>query len=158
MKLYCLVPKYQNGPYNYENTGHTQACIKAIADRVSAALEIEIDKSLVGCWTKDEISQIGVKADWEWGDLRVLKVQDSDHLQSLLLDAGDPFSGKWINIKSIATCRNVNYNHDGHAFLNLRLEDDFSTEETEYYFIDECSEYLTTTDWMDGADFSTSFD
>lgn len=87
----------------------------------------------------------------DFGYAQAVAIGDRDTLREMLRQSGDPFSGQWMLVRSLVTCRAVFYGYDGQAFLCLPASAaPVISPDPERIMVEECSHLLTETDWMDG--------
>lgn len=151
MRFFVVSPKFleTEGPYSYEDTDHTHQCIEKIANFIVDVLQPEIDETLFGYWHRNEVGPQFVD-EFGWGEVLALKVKDRSHLKSLLMESGNPFGDMCLAIRSVGTCRSVNYGHDGQAFLVARTDDEMTNLDDVLFRVEEELNYLTPTDYADG--------
>lgn len=112
---------------------------------------LSADPALFGMRHANEGSASPVSLSTRYGYAEAVRISDPDTLRTILLECGDPFSGKWMLIRSLVTCRAVFYGYDGQAFVCLPTgtEPIVSPDDT-LISVEECSHLLSDTDWMDG--------
>lgn len=81
----------------------------------------------------------------------VVALPDRDGVLAAIAKLLDPNDLSGGSIRSIINCRSVTFGHDGQAFLCLRQEDSAPFErDTRLVIVEERSEWLVDTDWLDG--------
>ena len=98
-----------------------------------------------------ETSEPPVPTEKRYGREDVVQIADRETLRSVLLDCGDPNSGRWMLIRSLVTCRAVLYGYDGQASVCLPTAAlPIVSPDGSLITVEECSHLLARTDWMDG--------
>ena len=149
MRLYLVAPAIADND-DREATDHRfRACNELIADLILS--HISVDPAIFAMRHLDELSEAHVQPDTRYGDAEAVHISDTDTLRSLLVQCGDPSSGKWMLIRSLVTCRAVFYGYDGQAFVCLPTGSPaVSSPDESLIKVEECSHLLAETDWMDG--------
>lgn len=149
MKLYLVAPKLADNSDKAAEDARLHACVQSIAELILRHLSA--DPALFGVWHVNEGSDAPVESDTRYAYAEVVSISDPEMLREILLACGDPNSGKWMLIRSLVTCRAVFYGYDGQAFVCLPTESApmVSPDDT-LITVDECSQMLSETDWMDG--------
>jgi hypothetical protein len=92
-----------------------------------------------------------VQPDTRYGDIEVVRISDRETLRRILVECGDPNSGKWMLVRSLVTCRSVFYGQDGQAFVCMPTDwPPILSPDESMIRVEECSHLLIETDWMDG--------
>lgn len=149
MKLYLVAPKVADNSDEAAEAARLRICIGQIADLILR--HISPDPALFGIRHVNENSEAPVSPDTRYGYAEALRISDPEMLREILVACADPYSGKWMLIRSLVTCRAVFFGYDGQAFVCLPAEADpiLSPDDT-LITVEECSHLLTETDWIDG--------
>lgn len=149
MKLYLVRP---NVPANSDReavAARLRTCFQPIADLI--ADRIEADPALYGIWHEDDVTKPTMKSDRSFGAVHVTLLTSPEILRDVLAKCGNPFNEEFMLIRSLVTCRSVRYGYDGQAFVCLTMEDDpLVSPDKNLIVVEECSNLLAETDWMDG--------
>jgi len=148
MKLYLVRPNLPANTDRDASDARLRECVQPIADLIASS--IEIDPCLYGLWDVDMIDHAPFEPESSFGTFRATGLK-AENLRAVLSQVGDPFGGYGLLIRSMATCRSVRYGFDGEAFVCLRTEDPpIISPDTNLIVVEECSQLLCETDWMDG--------
>lgn len=149
MKLFLVAPKLAHNSDEAAVDARLRLCIEPIADLI--AHHVGDDPALFGLRHGTEGSRSPIPIDMRFGYAEAVRIADRDTLREVLIACGDPNNGKWMLIRSLVTCRAVLYGYDGQAFVCLPTEADpiVSPDET-LIAVEECSQMLANTDYMDG--------
>ena len=117
MQLYLVAPAIADND-DRRATGHRfRACSERIADLILS--HVSADPALFAMRHVGEGTEAPVPPDTRYGDTEAVRISDTDTLRRILVDCGDPNSGKWMLVRSLVTCRAVFYGWDGQAFVCL---------------------------------------
>lgn len=149
MKLFLIAPIIAANTDEAARDARFRECSGRIADLIVS--HVSEDPALFGMRHVGEVSEAPVGSDARYGDVETVRIADRETLQTILRESGDPSSGKWMLIRSLVTCRTVRYGYDGQAFVCLPSQADpiVSPDDT-LIAIEECSQFLAETDWLDG--------
>lgn len=111
---------------------------------------IEDDPALFAVWHKGELARPSLTPEASYGDTHAVRISGRAALRAALIEAGDPFNGHWMLIRSLITCRAVLYGADGQAFVCLSSNDAPIVTSDPAIVVEDCSQMLATTDYMDG--------
>lgn len=152
MKLYLVRPNVPANSDREATNARLRSCIQPIADLIAS--RVEADPGLYGIWHEDDVTKPAMKPDASFGSARVALLSGpSNTLRAALTESGNPFGGSSMLVRSLVTCRSVNYGYDGQAFVCLTTSDDpLISPDNNLILVEECSHLLATTDWMDGLD------
>lgn len=149
MRLYLVQPANRPDASQTERAAHQATCVEPIADLILQHLLA--DPAMFAMRHHKEVSSAPIATTDRYGYAEVVRLHDRASLRSALVASGDPFSGQWMLIRSLVTCRAVFYGYDGQAFVCLPHEaGTIISPDTDLIDVDECSEDLITTDWLDG--------
>lgn len=149
MKLYLVAPILPANSDKDAVDARLRACIEPIADLVLK--HVSDDPALFGMRHEGESAKPPVEPDAGYGYAQVVRIADGEALRIILLESGDPFSGKWMLIRSLVTCRSVFYGYDRQAFVCLPTDaSPIVSPDDGLIVVEECSHLLTETDWLDG--------
>ena len=149
MKLYCVSPNLSANDDKVAGDVKLKKCIEPIADLISSHLSS--DPALFAMSHKGEIGEPSLTPDISYDYAQVVRIENESELKKVLIESGDPLSGKWMLIRSLVTCRSVFYGYDGQAFVCLPSDSEpLVSPDTDLIFVDECSSMLSETDYMDG--------
>lgn len=149
MKLYLIAPMLAANLDEVAAKVRLGDCGQRIADLIAAHLSA--DPALFAMRWDDETTTPPMQPNMRYGNAEVVAIRDDAMLRGVLRGNGDPYSGQWMLVRSLMTCRAVAYGHDGQAFVCLPSEADpiVSPDET-LITVEDCSHLLIETDWMDG--------
>lgn len=149
MRLYLVAPVVADNDDRTATDNRFRASSERIADLILP--HVSADPALFAMKYVEEGTGAPVQPDLRYGDTEAVRISDKDALRRLLVDCGDPRSGKWMLIRSLVTCRAVFYGHDGQAFLCLPTGSPaISSPDESVIKVEECSHLLSETDWLDG--------
>ena len=149
MKLYQIAPVLLPNSDPFATDARLRACIVPIADTILAC--VSADPALFAMRHKSEASPTPVQPDTAYGNAEVVRVANAEMLRKILLECGDPFGGGWMLLRSLITCRSVVHGCDGNAFVCLLTDDPpMASPDEALIAVEECSNLLTETDWLDG--------
>ena len=149
VKLYLIAPVVHANVDTAAVNAHLRACVGPIAKLIRT--HIAADPALFAMQHIGEASRPTVETNLTFGNARALRIADDDMLLRILTGSGDPFSGEWMLVRSLVTCRAVFYGYDGQAFVCLPTDaPPIESSDRDLFTVEECSQYLTETDWLDG--------
>ena len=144
MKLYFLWPSFDAA-----SRDELQPYLDEVATLVAAAMQPTGQEELVGVWDNGEIGMVSEPFEAEHAGKRVRHIKAREQLRSELRRIAAPYSGYFMLVRCLTTCRAVLFGHDGQAFLCLRHEDE-APRATHHVRVDEQSRMLIETDYLDG--------
>ena len=149
MKLFLVSPVMAANTDEEAHDVRFRECSERIADLIASHLQH--DPALFGMREEGEVSEAPVQPDGRYGTIDTVRVEDAETLRTILRESGNPSGGKWMLVRSLVTCRAVSYGSDGQAFVCLPSEAApiVSPDDT-LINVEECSQLLVETDWMDG--------
>lgn len=151
MKLYLIEPVTAAYSNVDDAEARHQPCHELIAELIIK--HIGDDPGLFGLRHINEVSEAPVQTDTRFGDVEASKIRDSDMLRTILLANGNPYNGKFMLVRSLVSCRAVSYGADGQAWVCLPTDaDPIVTPDESLVLVEERSDLLIKTDWMDGLD------
>lgn len=149
MQLYLVAPAIAHNDDRRARDHRFRECSERIADLILP--HVSADPALFAMRHVGEGTEAPVQPDTRYGDAEAVRISDPDTLRSILVDCGDPNSGKWMLVRSLVTCRAVFYGHDGQAFVCVPTgAPAISSPNETLITVEECSHLLTETDWLDG--------
>lgn len=149
MKLYRVSPNLSANDDKVADDAKLKKCIEPIAELIVAHLSS--DPALFAMSHKGEISKPSLEPDSSYEYAQVVRIENENDLKQVLIDSGDPYSGKWMLVRSLVTCRSAFYGYDGQAFVCLPSDSDpILSPNDDLILVDECSALLSETDYMDG--------
>lgn len=149
MKLYLIKPVTLPAMSKAAIEVRLKECVEPIAELILPYLLA--DPAIFGMMQDGEVSDAPVPMTERYGYAKLARLADEAVLREALLACGDPFSGKWMLIRSLVTCRSVFYGYDGQAFVCLQHEDEaIVSPNRELIEVTEQTQMLIETDWMDG--------
>ncbi len=147
MQLYLVAPAIAHN--DDRRARDHRECSERIADLILP--HVSADPALFAMRHVGEGTEAPVQPETRYGDAEAVRISDTDTLRNILVDCGDPSSGKWMLVRSLVTCRAVFYGHDGQAFVCLPTgAPAISSPNETLITVEECSHLLTETDWLDG--------
>jgi hypothetical protein len=124
-------------------------CSALIADLILS--HISEDPALFGMRHVGEGTASPIEPDARFGDVETVRIADRQTLRKVLQECGDPYSGKWMLIRSLVSCRAVFFGSDGQAFVCLPANaPSIISPDSSRITVDECSHLLAQTDYLDG--------
>ncbi|HEX4303386.1 MAG TPA: hypothetical protein VHZ78_11370 [Rhizomicrobium sp.] len=155
MKLYYIGPNVNPAAMAEEVVdARMRAAIAPIADLILDYFRADSFAAIVGLTGLNPPYPAAAPGESIFGRYRVTHFQTEAELRTALIGMGDPFSGlgRYFMVRSLISCRAVTYGYDGQAFLCLRTEDAPPVApDPELIWVNEWTELLTTTDYLDGA-------
>jgi len=149
MKLYLVSPAIPVDADPALVNDRLAACIEPIADLILSHLAP--DPALFGMRGVDDVTDSPLGAGDRYAGAEVARIPDDASLRRVLLACGDPNSGQWMLIRSVATCRTVRYGFDGQAYVCLpESADPIVSPDEDLIDVVECSHLLVETDLLDG--------
>lgn len=149
MKLYCVRPNLSANDDKVADDAKLKKCVEPIAELIAAHLSS--DPALFAMSHKGEISKPSLKPDISYDYAQVVRIENDNDLKRILMESGDPYSGKWMLVRSLVTCRSAFYGYDGQAFVCVPSDSDpILSPDDDLISVDECSALLSETDYMDG--------
>ena len=149
MKLYLVAPTLAANTDEEAADARLRACFDRIADLLVDHLSS--DPALFGIRHQNEAAEPPVQPDVRYGYVDAVRIADRSTLRHVLATSGNPFSGGWMLVRSLVTCRAVFYGHDGQAFVCLPSDaPPIVSPDDALITVEECSHLLAETDWMDG--------
>jgi hypothetical protein len=149
MRLFGIFPNSKAISAAEDVPNLDRVAIEAIADLIVS--HISSDPALFAMQHIDEVSEASIALDQSYGHARVAYIADTKILRKILLEAGDPNSGKSVLIRSLITCRSVMYGHDGQAFVCLPSSAPaIFSPDADVISVEDLSQMILETDYMDG--------
>jgi hypothetical protein len=149
MKLFGIFPKLSGSNIGTNAPDLDQAKIEAVADLIVA--HMSSDPALFAMEHVGEFSGSPIELDQTYGHARASHIADPKILREMLLDFGNPNSGKWLLIRSLVTCRSVRYGWDGQAFVCVPTSAPaISFPDADFITVQDLSHLILETDYMDG--------
>jgi hypothetical protein len=149
MKLYLIVPNLMEQTSREALVLRHRACADAIVDLILS--HISSDPALFGVRSKREVCESPIPTDLSFGEADAVHLPDMQVLRKVMADCADPYSGKFMEIRSLSTCRSVSFGYDGQAFVCLpTASETIISPNPALVIVKECSHYLSETDWIDG--------
>ena len=148
MKLFLVSPVIAANTDEVAHDARFRECSERIADLIAS--QLQHDPALFGMREEGEVSA-PVQPDGRYGAIETVRVEDAETLRTILRESGNPNGGKSMLVRSLVTCRAVSYGSDGQAFVCLpsKAAPIVSPDDT-LINVEECSQLLAETDWMDG--------
>jgi hypothetical protein len=147
MKLFLVDHRFPLDT-DYANDTNFRECCDLIVDLILS--HISDDPALFGLRHVDEVSDAPVPANLRYGDVDAVRISDTATLRAILRETCDPSSGKFMLVRSLATCRAVLFGHDGQAFVCLPTDAPDMDSPDERITVENRSDMLTKSDYMDG--------
>ncbi len=137
-----------------------RAAIVPIADLILGYFRADSFAALVGLTGLNPPYPPVAPGQRAFGRYRITHFQTETDVRAALVGMGNPFGGPahWPHymVRSMISCRSVFYGYDGQAFLCLRTEDAPQiSPDPELIWVEERTELLTTSDYLDGAAAAT---
>ena len=149
MKLFCVSPILSANDDKVAGDAKLRKCIEPIADLIVSHLSS--DPALFAMRHRGEISEPSLKPNISYDYAQVVRIKSESTLKKVLMESGDPHSGKWMLVRSLVTCRSAFYGYDGQAFVCLPSDSEpLVSPDPHVIFVSECSSMLSETDYMDG--------
>ena len=149
MRLYLISPVIPTGAGRETVNERLRACIDPIAELISAHLAG--DPALFAVSRVNESSKCSLPPTKNYDYANVAEIPDTPTLLKVLKDSLDPFSGRWSEIRSLVTCRTVNFSHDGDAYMLLPTDDSVvASPDPTLISVKDDSPLLLKSDLLDG--------
>lgn len=149
MKLFGIFPNLSASNVETDAANLDQAKIEAVADLIVA--HMSSDPALFAMEHIQEFSGSPIDLDQTYGYVRASHITDTKMLHKILLDFGNPNSGKWLLIRSLVTCRSVRYGWDGQAFVCVPTSAPaISFPDADFITVQDLSHLILESDYMDG--------
>ncbi|WP_162237441.1 hypothetical protein [Sphingobium sp. Leaf26] len=149
MKLFGIFPNLSGSNVEADAPNSDQAKIEAVADLIVA--HMSSDPALFAMEHAGEFSGSPIELDQTYGHVRASHITDPKALREMLLDFGNPNSGKWLLVRSLVTCRSIMYGWDGQAFVCLpNSAPAISSPDADFITVQDLSNLILETDYMDG--------
>jgi hypothetical protein len=149
MKLYLVAPVVPANADEEALKARHLICAETIAALILPHLTE--DPAIFGMWHEGESAKPTFLPDASYGPACVVNLSTPDSIRDALTEVGDPYSGHWMLIRSLLTCRTVAYGPDGQAFVCLpESEPPITSPDANLVVVEECSHLLSRTDWVDG--------
>jgi hypothetical protein len=149
MNLYFVEPNLLGTSDPASVDARLRACIAPIADLILSHLAE--DPALFAMRHKGEASEPCLAPETCYGYAEVARIPDQETLRRILMECGDPFSGRWTLIRSLVTCRAVFYGYDGKAWVCLPSEaNPIESPDVNLITVADDSRMLTESHLLDG--------
>ena len=150
MRLYLISPVIPADADEDTVDERLRACIDPIAELIS--VHLADDPALFAVRGVNEGTEAPLPPTKTYDYANVAEIPDSTTLLKVLKESLDPFSGKWSLIRSLVTCRTVNFNYDGGAFMLLPTDESVvESPDPTRISVEDISPFLLKSDLLDGV-------